>query len=155
MAPEDRLICAAVNQLALHQEFKTWPLHLTIVPWFRMPEPSEDLAAELQSRLAGIEPFMVAMGEQTTLGHNKTVNLVQEPTPLHRIWREIVEVLDEHQAWQVDKTTKRHHSYRPHVSQQQAERLHEGESFWCARLYIIEQLGGRKRVAGIVELGRV
>jgi len=36
MLPGDRLICAFVSERKVGATFRLWPLHVTIVPWFRL-----------------------------------------------------------------------------------------------------------------------
>lgn len=151
MKPGDRLVCAFVELPA--KQFKGWPLHVTIVPWFRTGISSEQLKAELESCLGNIEPFGVAAAETKPFGHRKQANLIAPPTPFMEIERRVRIVLKRHDAWLVDETTREKRPYSPHVTVQPAARLNSGDIFACDKLYIIEQLGDSKRITSTIELG--
>lgn len=154
MQPGDRLVCALVGPLAVETSFVAWPLHVTVVPWFRMNLPTAKLAAGLQRLLGGMKPFRVTVHGEAHFGHRgrKLVSLVALPTPLITIEAQVRDFLKAHEAWIADESTKRHFAYRPHVTLQRTRRLAEGEGFVCGRLYIIEQLGDAKIVTAAVEL---
>jgi len=152
MRPGDRLVCGFVDQLSAGSDFRQLPLHVTIVPWFRTEVASDDLAQDLESALTGIKPFEARVGRETTMGHGKTVNLIQSPEQFENIELSARSTLKRQQAWLVDETTQRRHSYQPHVTAQKNVRVHEGDSFWCDRLYIIEQKGGYKLVTAEIPL---
>ena len=151
MQPGDRLVCVFVSEPPL--EFKDWPLHVTVVPWFRTDLTSAELADELQSRLSGYKGFQAVMGDEAAFGHHKTVNLVAQPTPLIEIEEQVRTALKQHHAWLVDETTKRGREYRPHVTAQKTGRLYRGDCFVVNKLYIIEQKGGLKKIVDLTNLG--
>lgn len=150
MQPGDRLICAFVKPLTPGAEFKLWPLHVTIVPWFRVEISLDRIAKEIGDALTEVQPFEAVVGGEAHFGRNKLVNLVRQPTPLMEIEKKVRSVLKSHDAWIVDETTKRRRSYRPHVTEQKSERVHEGDSFLVNRFYVVEQLGGSKKVVELV-----
>jgi hypothetical protein len=153
MRPGDRLVCTFVNDKETGDMFTDWPLHITIVPWFRTEVELAVLVAELESKLSRIDGFDVVMGSQVIFGRGKSVSLVEKPTPLTEVEEIVRSCLKNHNACIVDETTKRHHTFRPHVTEQRTERLKRGDYFFCDRLYIIEQKGGHKEVSAVVELG--
>jgi 2'-5' RNA ligase len=150
MQPGDRLICAFVDRLPAGSEFKQWPLHVTIVPWFRVG--AEELAAELKAALAGIRAFEARVGRETTMGKDKMVNLILPAEQFEDIEFSVRSTLKRHDAWLVDETTKQKRSFKPHVTAQKDARVHEGDSFWCDRLYIIEQKGSHKEIVAEIPL---
>jgi 2'-5' RNA ligase len=152
MRPGDRLICAFIDQLPAGAEFKDWPLHVTVVPWFRIEASADKLAEDIKASLAGLSSFEVRMGRKATFGNHKTVNLVQQPSPFDDIEASVRMVLKRQDAWLADETTKQRRPYKPHVTAQKGTRMNEGDSFWCDRVYIIEQKGGHKTVAAEILL---
>jgi 2'-5' RNA ligase len=150
MQPGDRLVCAFVKPLEKGAEFKDWPLHVTIVPWFRTEASSDELTEEFGQTLAGISAFDVEIDGETRFGRNKLVNLVAQPTPFMDVEMQVRGILKSHDAWIADETTKRTRSYRPHVTEQKTERLHKGDTFVCAGLYLVEQLGGTKQATELI-----
>lgn len=135
--------------------FKRWPLHVTIVPWFRTEVETRDLSMELKKLLSDMPALEVNIGKTTQFGYrkDKTVALVRLPSPLTKIERMVRHMLKSYRAWLADETTKSHRKYRPHVTDQADKRLRENEKFYCDRLYIIEQKGDYKEVVDKVKLG--
>jgi len=35
MVPGDKLICLFIDDYSIGDKFSEWPLHITIIPWFR------------------------------------------------------------------------------------------------------------------------
>jgi 2'-5' RNA ligase len=153
MKPGDRLVCVFVGKPAAGFEFKDWPLHVTIVPWFRTEVVSSELAREINEKLSDIEPFKAQANGAAKFGRNKSVRLIKQPTPFMEVEPRVRQVLKQHQAWLVDETTKKYRSYKPHVTEQKNARLNEGDSFWCDRIYIVEQKGAHKTAVAEVRFG--
>jgi 2'-5' RNA ligase len=147
MLPGDRLFCSFVEPRPVGDTFAAWPLHITVVPWFRTELPNSELCGRLSQRLQTISAFTVRVaGEDMFGGGRRLVSLIAEPTPLHDIEREARDLLHQAGAWLVDETTKLRRPYRPHVTAQVAGRLHESDSFDCDALYIVQQKGDHKEV---------
>ena len=151
MRPGDRLVCAFVDSIHVGHEFTTWPLHVTIVPWFRNEIASEELAADINDYM-DTTVFHVEMGEEAKLGHGKVGNWVQQPTPFTDIEPRVRAALKNHGSWLVDETTQKQRPYKPHVTAQKANRLHEGDKWQCDKLYIVEQKGDHKEVMAEIYL---
>jgi hypothetical protein len=152
--PGDRLVCAFIDSFEIGHQFRSWYLHVTVVPWFRLEQPSDKLATEFEQSLRGVASFKVLMDDETRFGRNKLVNLVAQPTPFMEVEKRVRSVLKPHGAWLVDETTKVARAYRPHVTEQASGRLHAGDSFECDRLYIVEQKGGYKEITAIIQLAQ-
>jgi 2'-5' RNA ligase len=147
MIPGDRLLCLFVEDKRSGDTFSEWPLHLTLVPWFRTDVRSEDLGRKLRERLGKLKPFDVIIEGEANFGaRRRLVSLVAEPTLLHTVEHEARDLLHEVGAWMVDETTKKRRQFRPHVTAQKSGRLHVGDSFSCGSIYIVGQLGGRKEI---------
>lgn len=152
MQPGDRLLCAFVEQPDQSAQFTEWPLHVTIMPWFRTEISSDQLADELCDCLCEFKPFQVVMSDETKFGHDKIVNLVAQPTLLMEVEEQTRAVIKRHTAWLVDETTKRRREYSPHVTAQKEERLYRGDTFICNAIYIVEQKGSHKISVAKIEL---
>lgn len=152
MRPGDRLWCAFIEPQNSGDSFNAWPLHVTLVPWFRVAAPNDVLAAATQQAIAGVDPFTFTIGQETMFGHNasKGANIVKPPTPFSDLERRLRLLLAERGAWIIGG----HRTYRPHVTVQAARRVHAGEHYWCDACYLVEQKGGGvKQVAAKVMLG--
>ena len=154
MRPGDRLIVCFVSPLTVGQKFASWPLHLTIVPWFRLEESSEMIADGLARALHNIELFTVKGDGEAMFGPKKTrkVRLVVQTEPLNSIEAKVRNYFHKKRAWLVDETTKKHHDFRPHVTEQAGASLRKGEEFSCSILSIVEQLGNKKQIVREVRL---
>ncbi len=154
MQPGDRLVCAFLENRETGETFTDWPLHITIVPWFRTEVTSDVLAEEMQAAMRDIEPFEAVAGGEAGFGYKgqKLVNLILTPSSLEDIEKAVREVLHGHNAWMVDETTKIRRVFRPHVTKNTSGRVYEGDVFPINSIYIIEQKGVRKEITGKISL---
>jgi 2'-5' RNA ligase len=153
MTPGDRIFCLLIEPKQASETFSDWPLHLTIIPWFRTGTASEQLAAELHQRLGELQPFDVVVDGEAKFGARKRlVNLVAEPTPLHFIEHAARGLLHKLDAWLVDESTRQRRPFRPHVTEQASGRLHTGDSFRVEALYFVEQKGDYKEIVSKIQL---
>jgi 2'-5' RNA ligase len=150
----DRLICVFVTPQTVGSCFKQWPLHITIVPWFRLKTDSSQISDGLQKSLSPFGAFEVRVGEKTRFGpkRNRPAHLL-EPGAFPELERRVRSYLHKKRAWLVDETTKVRRAYRPHITFQGDERLSEGGTVFCDRLYIVEQKGDHKTVESEIYLG--
>lgn len=154
MVPGDRLVCALVEPLSEGATFSEWPLHVTVVPWFRVDIPTDRLASLLSSALMSVHSFEAVTDGTAHFGRGgkKLVHLIAVPSPFWDIEHRVRELLHRQQAWTVDETTKKLWPYQPHVTNQPSAQAREGQIFAVDELYIIEQQGGQKVVAAKVTL---
>lgn len=150
MVPGDRLVCAFAQPRQLDDQFAAWPLHVTIIPWFRVALSTPTLAEQIELSLADFDPFIVTVGQETRFGYRRgtIVNLIRLPTPFIDVERAVRAYLRSADAWLVDDKTSRHLDYQPHVTVQARQRLHDGDQFVCQRLSIVEQRGSYKHIVG-------
>lgn len=156
MIPGDLLICAFINSnnIDLNLEFKEWPLHITVVPWFRLRSKIDNLNSELQKEIIKINKIDVDIGEEDYFGFNKDklVNLISNPNKLNSIEKLVRRIVKNHAFWLVDNTSKRHIKYNPHVTAQLAGRVNKTEKYNINKLYLIKHYGKNKKVIKIINL---
>lgn len=154
MTEGDRLICAFVEKPELHQQFAKWLLHVTVVPWFRLPDSSETIARGLAEALSTITSFEAVGDGEAQLGphHDRPARWLAQPTPFMEIEQKVRTYLHKKRAWLVDETTKEKHDYHPHVTAQKDVGLGEGEAFLVDTIYVVEQKGEYKEVVAEVKL---
>lgn len=153
MRPGDRLICALVEPLGVGRRFQGWPLHVTVIPWFRLGDDTERLAAGLRQAFTGIPPFESAVRGVTRLGPNKDrVAHLLEPALYPELESRARRYLHKKRAWLADETTRTRRPYLPHVTFQGDDHLEGGDSIYCDRVYIVAQEGDTKLVAGEIAL---
>lgn len=154
MLPGDRLICAFIENQTIGTQFQKWPLHLTIVPWFRLSDSSERLAKGLEKALTTVGTFEVTAEGESFFGPRKKrpVRLLQISGPLMQTEAKVRSYLHQKCAWLVDETTKKRYAFRPHVTMQGEKSLPPGYTFQIQRLYMVEQRGDYKEVAAVINL---
>jgi hypothetical protein len=140
MLPGDRLIVAFLEEHTEGHTFEDWPLHITIVPWFRNEVPTEDISIEAAN-----------------FGRNgqKAVELVRTPTPLMAIERLVRRYLHRQGSWIVDETTRVQRSFRPHITRQATEQAKPQQQFYIPILCIVEQRGDYKEITAVIHLGQL
>lgn len=150
MLPCDRLICAFIRPICIGDSFTDWPLHVTILPWFRVSDTTDRLILGLTRALLPISAFTSVVEAEVLVGprKNRLALVIREPTTFHDIERRVRIYFHKKRAWIVDETTKKQWSFRPHVTIQKTDRMYEGENFKTDRLYIVEQKGTYKVVKG-------
>jgi len=156
MLPGDRLVCAFVEKQTVGLQFKQWPLHVTIVPWFRLDETSEVIAQGLERALAAIPPFQLVADGTAQFGPRggRPVSLLRASEPLIQVEEKVRIYFHKKHAWLVDETTKKRYDFRPHVTMQGDAHLQDGDTFLCDRLYIVQQKGDYKEITNEVYFGR-
>jgi len=152
--PGDRLVCLFIENYKVGHTFQEWPLHITIVPWFRAQPVTGVLTILMQEKLTDIEPFTAVLGEEAHFGHKgqKLVNVVEAVPPLRAIEKAVRGVLHTEQAWIVAETTGATHRFRPHVTTQQSRRLQQGDIIPCQAIYVVEQMGEHKQIVDKIVL---
>ncbi len=153
MKPGDRLVCAFVEPQPVGSKFKTWLLHVTIVPWFRLSDEPARVAQGLEKALASVSPFEARISEEARFGSKRSrpAHLL-EPCKFPEVEQGVRGYLHKKRAWLVDETTKVRRPFRPHVTFQGDTHLHEGDKIYCDRLYIVQQKGDYKEVMAEIRL---
>lgn len=156
MAPGDRLVCAFVEGQMVGLRFKRWPLHVTIVPWFRLDEASDVIVQGLERALVVIQPFELTASGTAQFGPRggRPASLLSALPEIFQAEEKVRTYLHKKRAWLVDETTKKRYDFRPHVTVQGDTQLHDGDTFLCDRLYIVEQKGDYKEITNEVYFGR-
>lgn len=153
MLPGDRIICAFVYELPEGAKFKDWPIHITLVPWFRLDVASPLLAEQMQKYYIDRKAFRIEVLEEAKFGYKKqkVVNLVASPE-LIKLEDQTRRLLHYKKAWIVDEADRTRLGFRPHVTALKTGRVNNGENFWCDRLYIVSQRGTFKQIDSVVRL---
>ena len=153
MQPGDRHVCAFVDPVQVGHKFSKWLLHVTIVPWFRLPDSNEAVAEGLNEALKLIASFRAQVGEKARFGKKKRrVNLIKEPVTFTEIELKVRDYFHHKKAWLVDETTKRQRQFRPHITFQDDKHLNSGDEITVESIYIVEQKGQHKEVVAQITL---
>ena len=153
MLPGDRLICVFVKKQPAGYIFKDWPMHITIVPWFRLDILSAELAGQLQKQYSGINAFRISVLDEAQFGYKKrkVVNLVAAPE-LMKLEFQTRCLLHDYKAWVVDEADNTILNFRPHVTVQSTGRVNKDDNFSCGSLYIVSQHGDYKQIDNVIGL---
>lgn len=153
MLPGDRMVCALLEPLEPGDRFEAWPLHVTVIPWFRFEDSSERVAKGLWRAYTHVRPFSAKVGSEISLGPNKDRTArVLEPASFPELERLTRTYFHKKRAWLVDETTKARRDYLPHITYQGDDGPRQGDVVHCGRLYIIEQYGEYKEVVAKIPL---
>ena len=150
MAAHDQLVCALVHELAVGETFEDWPLHVTIVPWFKPRVGEAVLLGHLAQAVKDQLAFSATVGKDAYFGA-KAVSLMQQIPHWQRIQEAAFAVVGE-DAVPTAPYNFVGSNFKPHMTVQKDLRLHPGDTFVCDALYVIEHTGeGRlKKVVGKV-----
>jgi 2'-5' RNA ligase len=154
MQPGDRLICAFLEPPVSGAQFKTWPLHVTIVPWFRLSDSSTQIASGLQVALREVKVAVISTGDEAQFGPrgNRQVRLLWPVEQLELIEAKVRNYLHKKRAFMLDETTKKPYNFRPHITAQNGFLLPESVPIRIAQLYIVEQKGDYKEIVSEMNL---
>lgn len=154
MLKGDKLICLFVQDYSLGDKFTHWPLHITILPWFRNDLSTDRIIEEICKELQSYASFSLNISQEAYFGSkkDKLVNLIKPDKTLSSIEKTIRSYLKAKRSWIVDETTKRKIQYSPHVTVQSSERLIAGDKIKINKIYLIEQKEENKEVVGIINI---
>lgn len=137
-------------------EFTKWPLHVTLVPWFTLPDGSfRAFDNALQNRIHNFR-VQEPVGDKLELfGPNKdirvrTLRKIGELASMHRDLAESIEQVGGalHDVWVKDL-------YQPHVTYTEDQGVDEGEKISLTNLNLIwGDINGNRRVEKVYQLPR-
>lgn len=134
----------------------SWPLHMTLAPWFSAPDPAE-VDRALQDMAAHHEPFEVTVGEVERFGPQKSVavNVIREIPEMHELHQGIYDALRKTGATFVSERFMGRH-FRPHVTRHEPDGhyAHQGDTLPINDFHLVRLLEGNIcEVAKPYELG--
>lgn len=132
MKPGALILVTMVDPAAVPAKFRRkrldWPLHITLVPWFELPDEAAFLE-QLRTIIPMEESFQVTVGEEAAFGieNDTPVNLINYSRPLTVMHYFLLTALEAHQATMVSNTNWIRDKYSPHVTHHGNSRLHLGD----------------------------
>lgn len=154
MRPGDYLLCLFGEDFEVDHTFKAWPLHLTLVAWFRPKDDQfEQAITQLVSRYQPLSLQATLEGQHFGHQPGKLATLVVQDPKLMDLQRTLHHYLQSAGAWLVDDTTRLQRAFIPHITEQGSTTLRDGDRFVCNHVYMVEQLGGVKRIRAAIPLG--
>lgn len=138
------ILVAMVDPAAVPERFRRrrseWPLHVTILPWFTVPD--EALFIDfLEKHLPSEQSFMATVGADADFGANGeiSVSLIENRQPFAVLHNYVFEAVKDHGGGMMANTWIGA-SYRPHVTHQGDNRLHKGDAFAVSSLTLVRLL---------------
>lgn len=157
----DRVIVSLLQPLARGEQFGKWPLHLTLMPWFRSNLGGFELQKVIATSLEGLEPFSATMGGMAHFGFNDQVpvRVVETPNGFEAIHARLLATFQAHPEIHVLDTEHVGPQFRAHVTVHGYEPLREGDLIACNDLQIVKLAaihpgGSTKEVEGEIDLGK-
>lgn len=144
MRPGALVAVAMVDPAAVPTRFRRkrleWPLHVTVAPWFTVPDEAEFISF-LKTHLPSEPQFEAVMGENTAFGTDREipVTLVLNRQPFALLHNYLLEVVQGHHGEILVNTWLRE-DYKPHVTHHGDSRLFPGDSFMVRAITLVRLL---------------
>lgn len=150
MQPRDLLVGVFIEKFDVGDTFEEWPLHVTLVPWFRLETAKEQFIRKLKKELAPIKPFTDTAGEREIFS-KREANVLDKRKwqTLHEAVLACVYNTAEPAARQFRFVAE---AFQPHVTVQPDGGLRAGESVEADVVYVVEQRGDYKQVVETINL---
>jgi hypothetical protein len=126
-----------------------WPLHVTIVPWFKMPEEHEGAFSTSVTNLTHrIRPITIHGGEEKLFGedNNIRVRTISSMGSLALLHNELVERITHFDGQIFSEWINGREGYAPHVSATSTDELKHCEQRTLTHLHRVRKEAGRKVV---------
>lgn len=144
MKPGALVLVAMVDPASVPTTFRRkrleWPLHVTVLPWFSVPDEPKFIQF-LHDHLLSESGFEAIMGEDAAFGVNGEipVTLAASRQPFAVLHNYLLEAVHDHGGEMLVNTWLRD-NYRPHVTHHGDNRLFEGDAFMVQSLTLVRLL---------------
>lgn len=161
VAPQlgDYVLVSLLQPLRAGEQFRKWPLHVTILPWFRTHLDPHELQALLQEHTRGVDAFTAMMGATAQFGYHDQVpvRVVNEPNDFRKLHNHLFEALSHDERILFLDTSHCGPHFKAHITLHHAEPLREGDLITCNELQLVRLAdihpgGASKEVVREVEL---
>lgn len=131
------MIAHILEPLPKGSEFVSWPLHITIVPWFG--GSGDNAIKAMRAVVRQTQPFTIGTGSREFFGskRDKPVRLMRHEDKLHQLHNNLLDSLAGY-GLTLNSTVHISAEYRPHVIDKQNQALGEGEELRINRVELIE-----------------
>ena len=136
------ITCVLFDDYSLDDELKSWPLHITLVPWFA-PDDIVTFKENFVDLLKHDHQISVVVGEEKTWGPN-TVNVIEYSQPLHDMHRKALKLIETSGRLLINKQYTGE-NYTPHITHQKSLAKQPGDNVLVKNIYIIERDTKTKR----------
>lgn len=140
-------------------EFVAWPLHMTILPWFTVKEPGDEVLEEITQMLADTAPFHARAEKRDFLGPYRIVpvTLIEKTPEIIDLHARCLELVSSHD-WKFSSAHYTGEAFLPHVTKKENKEVKPGEVVEVDNLYLVEAPAADprtrvKKLIGAVTLG--
>jgi 2'-5' RNA ligase len=137
--PGDCVLVSLLQPLAPAERFRHWPLHFTVMPWFRTPLSDQDIHAEFGNIIHSFPRFTLTMGQEAYFGHDGKVpvRVAQSPNQLEKLHTELFAMMQQHPKFHILDMQHCGKNFRAHVTLHTDEPLREGDIVACNELQLV------------------
>lgn len=146
-----QIIVAGLEPLEVGSTFTKWPLHITLLPWFRARK-QKDLVSAIEQVVHEQRPLIVLLGETALFGKNrdKIVRLAQPEDELRSLHVLLMDAVCDMGAVLEDMSFVSY-KYKPHVTVAYEEPV--SDTFKIQSVALVSQTPARfKQVDKVFEL---
>jgi 2'-5' RNA ligase len=133
-------------------QFTTWPLHLTLLPWFEAPE-LEVVIDEIRESLQSSGPVVTQIGEKAYFGQRRLeVRLIENTPQLQKLHEDLLGVINKNN-WPV-KGRYTGQYFKPHITSKRGTEA-QG-TITIDRLYVFESLPqSYRKLQAVIEFAKL
>lgn len=133
---KEYVVVALIHPMNMGDVFESWPLHMTLVPWFTLDNKRlfMDDAQKLAKRYSRIDSVV---GEVRQWG-NLSVNVLERTPRLHSLHIDLLQLVRSHGQLKVREQYTGEH-YTPHITHQKYTSVMKGEHVVISSIYLVEK----------------
>jgi 2'-5' RNA ligase len=115
--------------------FTVWPLHITLLPWFKLDVPLDEFKTELQRILNTTKSVSVKVGSERQFGR-RSVNLIESSAGLLALHELLLDYAKNNGEFTVNKQLVGE-QFNPHITKNFGKNLATGKLVNVNRVYLI------------------
>lgn len=141
------LACLILDKIKLHDRFSSWPLHVTLVPWFFLSAQNlHRFLVSMENTAKNYSPVVVTANRVSFFGAKSTIKVMElKPRPaLIQLHNELLNVTCSNGGALLD-TNHIGPNFKPHISFKQGRALAINRSRICDTLYLIIKCDNTQR----------
>lgn len=136
MNETEYIFCVLIDSYDEGDEFIEWPLHITLVPWFFVPDITE-FQLSITEAITYLRPIHVIVGEERVWGPN-TVNVIERSEPLHDLHARLLRQTNMSGRIVINQQYTGE-NYTPHITQQSSLSATPGDKIIIDQFCIIKK----------------
>lgn len=133
------MLAHMVEPMPALQEFRIWPQHITLVPWFDTDNP-ERLKQELEIVAGDILPLSLTIGEMAIFGARRgkplTVRLIQKSPGIEELHEKLINITEKYGELVSERYIRER--YTPHITRRDGVIFEVGQTHVLNSFDLIE-----------------